>query len=128
MKVVPFPLAECQAAVFARVWANELPLPPPAQMRRWEDEEAERRGDRRMHVFPKGGDADYINALHDWIRESGAPGKVPPRWGDELLWQRQIYADAKLRFEIEGRTARSLEELGFEYTPKPGPADAPETL
>ena len=116
IKVVPFPLSESQAAIFARVWANLLPLPTTEEMKQWEDEESERKGSA-YHVWEKGGDAEYINATHDWITQSGTPGKTPPRWDGELLWQRKTYAEAKLQFEKQGRTATSLEELGFYYKP-----------
>jgi len=116
IKVVPFPLSESQAAVFSRTWANLLPLPPGEEMRRWEEEEAERQG-AKFHVWPEGGDARYINSVHDLISRSGTPGKEPPYWSPELVWQRQIYAKAKLKFELDGRRAKSLEELGFEYAP-----------
>ncbi|AEO63424.1 e8195c07-8faf-40d4-9283-39ae7a25ad2a [Thermothielavioides terrestris] len=114
IKVVPFPVAESQAAVFARTWANLLPLPSVEEMRRWEQAEAERRGEK-FHVWPEGGDAEYINAVHEWLRRSGTPGKEPPHWGPELVWQRQNYIQAKLKFELDGRRAKTLEELGFVY-------------
>ncbi|KAK3944192.1 hypothetical protein QBC46DRAFT_375632 [Diplogelasinospora grovesii] len=127
IKVVPFPMSQSQAAVFSRVWANVLPLPSEEEMRKWEDGEAERRGPN-FHVWPKGGDVEYINSIHEWIQQSGAPGKEPPSWDDELQWQRQIYAEAKLKFEMQGRTAKSLAELGFEYRPDQKEDAAPEIL
>ncbi|KAK4127730.1 FAD/NAD(P)-binding domain-containing protein [Parathielavia appendiculata] len=116
IKVVPFPLSESQAAVFSRTWANLLPLPSVEEMRKWEQEEVERRGSK-FHVWPEGGDAEYINSVHEWIVRSGTPGKIPPYWDPELVWQRRIYAKAKLRFEMDGRRATTLAELGFEYLP-----------
>ncbi|KAK3325848.1 FAD/NAD(P)-binding domain-containing protein [Apodospora peruviana] len=117
IKVVPFAVSESQAAVCSRVWANELPLPSRDEMRRWEEEEAEKRGPK-FHFWPKGGDGAYINSVYDWIAKSGTKGKVPPRWDGELLWERQVCFDAKLEFEIKGCGARSLGELGFEYQPE----------
>jgi cation diffusion facilitator CzcD-associated flavoprotein CzcO len=127
IKVVPFPLAESQAAVFARAWANVLPLPSRQEMEKWEDEEAEKRGPA-YHIWPKGGDAEYINTTHDMIVNSKTPGKQPPLWNDELLWQRKVYAEAKLKFENEGRTATSLEELGYHYRPTIGEPSKQEIL
>ncbi|KAJ4302253.1 hypothetical protein N0V88_002390 [Collariella sp. IMI 366227] len=109
-KVVPFPLSESQAAVFSRVWANLLPLPPAEEMRKWEEEEMERQGSK-YHVWVDGRDSKYINSVHAWIKGSGTPGKEPPYWSPELVWQRTIYGKAKLAFELTGRKARSLEEL-----------------
>ncbi|GAP87614.1 putative thiol-specific monooxygenase [Rosellinia necatrix] len=126
IKIIPFPLAEAQAAVFARLWANRLPLPPREALRAWEREdeagagfEGPRVPGKPFHTFPKGGDARYINALHDWAARAQdgngkGEGKEPPFWGDEELWQRSIYAEAKIRFEKTGRTAKSLQELGFQ--------------
>ena len=116
IRVVPFAVAESQAALFARVWANKLPLPCAEDMKQWEKDAAEKRGEN-FHVYPPLGDAEFVNEIHDLARESKAPGKMPPRWSDELVWQRRVYSEAKLRFEVQGRTARSLEELGFAYEP-----------
>jgi hypothetical protein len=116
IKVVPFPLSESQAAVFSRTWANLLPLPSRKEMRKWEEEEVGRRG-AKYHVWPEGGDAEYINSVHEWIKQSGTPGKEPPYWTPEQVWQRTIYSKAKLQFELGGRKARTLEELGFTYSP-----------
>ncbi|KAK3377763.1 FAD/NAD(P)-binding domain-containing protein [Podospora didyma] len=127
IKVVPFPLSESQAAIFSRTWANLLPLPPLEEMKRWEREEAGKRG-LSYHVWPKGGDAEFINAVHDWISQSKTAGKEPPHWDDEQIWERKIYFEAKLKFEIEGRSAKSLEELGFQYRPDEWENPAPEIL
>lgn len=114
IRVVPFPMTESQAAVVARTWANQLPLPPPEEMRKWEAEEADRRGEK-FHVWPEGGDAEYINSVHEWLARSGTQGKEPPFWGPELVWQRRNYIPAKLKFELDGRRAKTMEELGFQY-------------
>jgi cation diffusion facilitator CzcD-associated flavoprotein CzcO len=116
VKVAPLPLAESQGAVIARTWANLLPLPPAGEMRRWEEDEVERLG-AKFNVWPEGADSKYINSVHDLVSRSGTPGKEPPRWSPELVWQRQIYAKAKLEFELDGRRASTLEELGFAYSP-----------
>ncbi|KAI1367580.1 hypothetical protein F5Y08DRAFT_326638 [Xylaria arbuscula] len=132
IKIIPFPLAEAQAAVFSRLWSNRLPLPSQEELQRWEREDEEGKGfegerveGKSFHVFPKGGDARYINALHDWALqardapseggEKRAKGKEPPYWGDEELWQRSIYAQAKMQFEKSGRKAKTLQELGFQH-------------
>jgi hypothetical protein len=126
IKIIPFPVAEAQAAVFARLWANRLPLPELEELQAWEREDEAGKGFERhrvpgksFHVFPKGGDALYINGLYDWAlraRDDGrGQGKEPPFWGDEELWQRGIYAQAKNRFEETGRKAKTLEELGFRH-------------
>ncbi|RYO78273.1 hypothetical protein DL762_008783 [Monosporascus cannonballus] len=139
IKVIPFPLAEAQMTVVARLWSNRLPRPPRAELERWGREDEERwlsgegaRGNERsknrqkgFHVFPKGGDGRYINEMHDWaMRAVGpgrgrgeGPGKEPPYWGEVEWWQRGVYAEAKMRFEETGKNATSLEELGFRFEP-----------
>ncbi|KAI1414593.1 FAD/NAD(P)-binding domain-containing protein [Hypoxylon sp. FL1857] len=119
IKVIPFPLSEAQGAVLARLWSNTLPLPPRSVLEEWEREDGEGKIPGKYHVFPKGGDGRYINGLHDWIvKESRGDGKQPPYWDEELLWQRSIYAEAKMQFEKTGRKAKTLEELGFKYEPE----------
>ncbi|KAI0438544.1 FAD/NAD(P)-binding domain-containing protein [Xylaria telfairii] len=124
IKIIPFPVAEAQAAVFSRLWSNRLPLPSHEELRRWEREDEEGKGlegsrvpGKSFHVFPRGGDARYINSLHDWALQARDgkrdKGKEPPFWGDEELWQRTIYAQAKMQFEKTGRKAKTLRELGF---------------
>jgi hypothetical protein len=120
MKAVPWPVSEAQAAVFSAVWANALPLPPVAEMEAWTRELEKQKGEA-LHVFAKGADGAYINLMHDWVLEANPRGKEPPYWGDEQLWQRKIFLEAKLRFEQQGGTAQTLEELGFIY---PGPSVA----
>ncbi|KAI1260024.1 hypothetical protein F5Y18DRAFT_420387 [Xylariaceae sp. FL1019] len=129
IKVIPFPLSEGQAAVMARLWSNRLPLPSREELESWEREdeqgkgfEGERAGaGKAFHVFPKGGDARYINAFHEWAARAtdrdGGKGKEPPFWGDEELWQRGVYAQARMLFEKGGRKAKTLEELGLHYEP-----------
>jgi cation diffusion facilitator CzcD-associated flavoprotein CzcO len=66
-KIIPFPVAEAQSAVVARVWSGRLKLPSYNEMEGWERSTLqETGGGRNFHVlkFPK--DADYINMLHDW--------------------------------------------------------------
>lgn len=115
IKVVPFPVAESQAALVARTWANLLPLPSVEVMRKWEEDEEKARQEGKFHVWGEGEDSRYINEVWEAIERSGTPGKKPPRWSPEQVWQRTVYGKAKLAFELGGRTATSLEELGFVY-------------
>ncbi|KAI2608663.1 FAD/NAD(P)-binding domain-containing protein [Hypoxylon fragiforme] len=119
IKVIPFPLAEAQAAVLARLWSNQLPLPMKEVLEEWERLDGEGTAPGKFHVFPKGGDGRYINELHDWVTRYGVDGgKEPPHWDEEMLWQRGIYAEAKMQFEKMGKKAKTLEELGFRYEPE----------
>ncbi|KAG6041234.1 hypothetical protein E4U41_005517 [Claviceps citrina] len=116
MRVVPFPLSEAQAAVFAAVWSNDLPLPPKPDMVRW-NREAEREAGDRLHVLPHLKDGEYLNELHDWAVTAVRLGKKPPRWDDEDFWTRAIIPAAKVAFEDGGCQARTLAELGFRFWP-----------
>ncbi|KAK7954029.1 hypothetical protein PG996_014915 [Apiospora saccharicola] len=132
IKVIPFPVAESQGAALARLWDNEMGLPPLAAMAQWERDEAASRAKKQRtdellrdevapyHVFPPGGDGTYINGLHDLVMQSasaGSKGKEPPRWGDYEFWMRSVYAEARMAFVKAGKKATSLEELGFTYQP-----------
>ncbi|KAI1405966.1 FAD/NAD(P)-binding domain-containing protein [Hypoxylon fuscum] len=129
IKVIPFPLSESQASVLARLWSNTLPLPPREKLEEWERADGEGTSPGKYHVFAKGGDGRYINELHAWVtRESSGKGKEPPHWDQELLWQRGIYAEAKMKFEKTGKKARTLEELGFKYEPEETEVTSPEDV
>lgn len=66
-KVIPFPMAEAQSAVIARVWSGRLQLPDGQDMEAWERKVAEStERPRNFHLLPFPRDADYINMLHDW--------------------------------------------------------------
>lgn len=55
-KIIPFPLAEAQSAVIARVWSGRLQLPSESDMEDWERQTRERTGGgRTFHVlkFPQ---------------------------------------------------------------------------
>jgi len=66
-KVIPFPIAEAQSAVVARVWSGRIALPSSADMAEWEAATLREAGNARsFHVLKFPQDANYINALHDW--------------------------------------------------------------
>jgi cation diffusion facilitator CzcD-associated flavoprotein CzcO len=114
MKVVPFPVAAAQSAVVAEVWANDLDLPAVDEMRAWAERLHGERGEA-MQVMPPEKDGSYINEMHDWALRSRNPGKEPPYWDEEKLWERSIFVEAKLRFEKDGCRAITLEDLGFHF-------------
>ncbi|KAF3056565.1 Thiol-specific monooxygenase [Daldinia childiae] len=120
IKVIPFPLTESQGAVLARLWSNTVPLPPVSVLKQWAREDGEGTSEGKYHVFPKGGDGRYINGLYEWLEKEslGGRGKEPPHWDAEMLWQRGIYAEAKMQYEKTGKKAKTLEELGFRYVPE----------
>jgi cation diffusion facilitator CzcD-associated flavoprotein CzcO len=125
-KVIPFPFAEAQAAVIARVFSGRLELPSQKEMEEWERREVEEKGDGRgFHVlkFPK--DAEFINEMHDWALSAegedegeGGVGKKPPYWGEKEFWTRERFPAIKKAFQGfgEGRhEIRTLGEVGFDF-------------
>lgn len=121
-RVIPFPLAEAQAAVVSRIWYGRLTLPSEHEMKAWEDSvHGETGGGRDFHLlkFPK--DADYIVAMHDWAMsadEGKTKGKEPPVWGAKEYWLRERFPAVKKAFQDLGeerRKVRTVEELGFDF-------------
>ena len=126
-RVIPFPIAENQAAVFARVWSGRLTLPSECEMRAWEDRKLENRADgRMMHILNFPEDADYLNMLYDWAA-SAAPrqglvddgmGLMGTRWNDRKRWIRSQFPAIKNAYAERGESrlsVRTVEELGFDY-------------
>ncbi|KAI8197444.1 Thiol-specific monooxygenase [Colletotrichum sp. SAR 10_65] len=126
-RIVPFPVAEGQAAFVARAWADRLPLPSTAEMREWEAKMLKDKGESKMlHnlAFPK--DLDYINMLHarsleaakrEGLENDGV-GKIPPFWDDEKRWTRERFPLIKIASRKLGEKRHevtTLEQLGFDY-------------
>ncbi|KAK4500515.1 hypothetical protein PRZ48_008704 [Zasmidium cellare] len=122
-KVIPFPVAEAQSAVVARVLAGRLPLPDEATMKSWEEDVVSDAGNgKSFHVlkFPK--DADYINSLHDWALQADGEGKsigkTPPYWREKDYWTREQFPAIKKAFQEFGEERhgkRTLEDVGFSF-------------
>ena len=125
--IVPFPLAECQAAVVARVWSNRLELPPRFKMHEWREGVVRERGaGRGFHALKPPSDLGYMKELYDWSctatkplkAKHGANGKTPKRWDEEACWLRMTAPEMKKAFNAQGmhRTNFSTyEELGFHF-------------
>jgi len=140
-KIIPFPLAEAQAAVIARVYSGRLPLPSEQEMQAWEDRVAEEMGaGREFHVLKFPMDADYINFCHDWAMNANGEktsasevngytngrsasdraviGKTPPYWGEKEYWARERFPAIKKAFQDFGEerhSKRTLEDVGFSF-------------
>ncbi|KAI8286382.1 Thiol-specific monooxygenase [Colletotrichum sp. SAR 10_98] len=126
-RIVPFPVAEGQAALVARAWADRLTLPSTAEMREWEAKMLKDKGESKMlHnlAFPK--DLDYINMLHarslEAVKREGLEndgvGKIPPFWDDEKRWTRERFPLIKIASRKLGEKRHevtTLEQLGFDY-------------
>ncbi|KAK3632980.1 monooxygenase [Elasticomyces elasticus] len=122
-KIIPFPMAEAQGSVIARVFSGRLALPYAEEMKAWENDWAEQNGDGRMfHVLKFPADADYINMLYDWCTsadgEGSERGKVPPYWGEKEYWMRERFPAIKKAFQDLGEdrhVVQTLQEVGFDY-------------
>ena len=126
-RIVPFPVSEAQSALIARIWADRIPAPSPAEMTAWVDALRKEKGENKaLHnlAFPK--DVHYINRLHDLSvtakdvpgLENGGRGKTPVYWGKEKEWTRERFPMIKLASRALGEErhkVRSLKELGFDY-------------
>jgi cation diffusion facilitator CzcD-associated flavoprotein CzcO len=120
-RIIPFQLAEGQAAVIARVWSGRLQLPEPSIMRNWEDDVLEDRGsDKEFHALKFPEDCDLVNFLHDWAM-SATPagiGKIPPLWDEKTRWLRERFPTMRKAFSKAGEARHQIqtpEELGFDY-------------
>lgn len=126
-RIIPFPMSENQAAVFARVWSGRLRLPSRAEMKAWEDRTLADKGEgRKFHLMPFPMDADYLNFLYNWaaqaeIRQGLANdgmGKVGTRWGERERWWRRLFPEIRRAFMEKGEQRseiKSLSQLGFDF-------------
>lgn len=125
--IVPFPLAECQAAVIARVWSNRLALPSLQEMHKWrEGILGERGAGRAFHALKSPLDLEYMNEMYAWSNEAtelpnsehGVRGKLPKQWDDEACWLRMTAPKMKKAFNVKGEHRANVptyEELGFRF-------------
>jgi cation diffusion facilitator CzcD-associated flavoprotein CzcO len=129
-KVIPFPFAEAQGSVIARVFSGRLSLPGEWEMKQWEDKATSESGSgREFHVlkFPK--DADYTNRMYNWSMSAdgegnkadddrGSIGRRPPYWGEKEYWMRERFPAIKKAFQDQGEARqgkRTLEDVGFDF-------------
>ncbi|KAL8768856.1 MAG: hypothetical protein Q9209_005037 [Squamulea sp. 1 TL-2023] len=125
--IVPFPLAECQAAAVARVWSGRLPLPSHDAMDQWRHQNISKRGPGRgFHALEPPADLKYMKEMYDWVDEAenmktgetGTRGKMPRYWDMKSCWLRMMAAEIKKAFNAKGSqrsNIKSYEELGFVY-------------
>ncbi|KAG9193412.1 hypothetical protein G6011_03447 [Alternaria panax] len=126
-RVIPFPIAEAQSAVLARVYSGRLSLPPISDMREWEKSVEEEMGaGRNFHLLPFPKDANYINAMSKWALsaenkeglDNQGKGKIPPIWGEWEYWCRENFPKIRQAFGKMGakrREIRDVKELGFDF-------------
>ena len=128
LKIIPFPLAENQAAVLSRVWSGRLALPSTESMRAWETSLIAQRGEgKEFHLLKSPDDADYLNMLYRWAEtaeikdglENDGVGKLGTYWDERLRWMRLGFPEIKARYAALGekrRSVRTVEELGFNFS------------
>lgn len=129
LKIIPFPLAENQAAVLARVWSDRLQLPSKESMRADVRKRIEEHGDGgAFHYLKFPQDANYLNELYDWAvaappdRERGLEndgvGKLGIRWDEKAYWARERFPAIRKAYQNRGAErfkVRSIEGLGFDF-------------
>ncbi|KAJ5995629.1 hypothetical protein N7481_002606 [Penicillium waksmanii] len=126
-RVIPFPIAENQAAVFARVWSARLQLPSKDDMHTAEYLEVKTKGDgKTFHLMPFPMDADYVNFLYNWAAEAeqrpgldhDGQGKIGTYWGERERWMRAHFPDIRRAFVQKGAQRseiKTLAEVGFDF-------------
>ncbi|KAL8970837.1 MAG: hypothetical protein Q9183_001336 [Haloplaca sp. 2 TL-2023] len=131
--IVPFPLAEAQAAVVARVWSGRLTLPPYEEMGKWVEDVRTAKGEgRSMHALKPPQDVRYMKDMGYWCckatmlgAEQDPPtldpstqGKMPREWDERMWWLRTQAAEMRKAFVRRGEERheiRGYEELGFVF-------------
>ncbi|KAL8725497.1 MAG: hypothetical protein Q9166_007317 [cf. Caloplaca sp. 2 TL-2023] len=125
--IVPFPLAESQAAVVARVWSGRLTLPGRSEMDEWRGNVIRERGaGRESHALEPPLDLEYMKAMYYWSSkaepkqgcEDALRGKMPRKWDARSCWLRMMAAEMKKAFNAKGDERSeilSYDELGFRY-------------
>ncbi|KAF2008512.1 FAD/NAD(P)-binding domain-containing protein [Aaosphaeria arxii CBS 175.79] len=128
-RIVPFPVAEAQAAYISRVYSGRVSLPSTEEMKAWEEARVQEKGDGKgFHDMMFPADAEYINRLHNLSMsaakiderrlENDGAGKIPPYWGEEKQWVRQRIQKIKqvaLSLGDKRLGIKSLQDLGFDY-------------
>lgn len=136
-KILPFPYAEAQAAVVARIFSGRLELPAEAEMRLWEEDAVAEKGDGRyFHEQGFPADASQINMMHDWAmsadgerrlstannqmqqRSKDTVGKEPPDWGEKEYWMRERFLAIKQAYREIGEDrhkVKSMAQIGFDF-------------
>lgn len=118
-KICPFPFAESQAAVLARVWSRKLHLPNLPEMKGWEEAVIKERGSgRAFYALDPPKDLEYMNEMRDWSYQAKGGGKVPKQWGQKEWWERMEAAEMKKAFNKRGEgrgNVHKYEELGFHF-------------
>jgi cation diffusion facilitator CzcD-associated flavoprotein CzcO len=126
-RVIPFPIAEAQSSVIARVYSGRLSLPSYTEMQKWEQDVVAEAGDgRNFHLLPFPKDGNYLNAMSNWAMsapvkdglENNGKGKTPPIWGEWAFWCRENFPAIRRAFGEFGEKRhqiKSIDEVGFSF-------------
>lgn len=126
-RIVPFPIAEAQSAVIARMWAGRLDVPSEKEMEAWVRNLTESAGEgKARHVLAFPLDLNYINLMYGLSMEAArgeglendGMGKKPPYWNNEKAWIRQRIPYIKVASRALGsrrHEVKTLKQLGFDY-------------
>ncbi|KAK7182283.1 hypothetical protein DPSP01_006995 [Paraphaeosphaeria sporulosa] len=122
-RIVPFPIAEAQAAYIARVFSGRLTLPTFAEMKAWERGVLQTKDSKAFHNLGYPEDVDYINTLYHIsmsarVCETRGAGKTPPFWDEEKRWTRQQFPmikQAALKLGEKRCDVRCMRDLGFDF-------------
>jgi cation diffusion facilitator CzcD-associated flavoprotein CzcO len=127
LKVIPFPLAENQAAVVSRIFSGRLDLPSKREMRRWEENNIKEKGNGKyFHLMRFPEDCAQINDLHEWALmaskkeglENDGNGKLGTAWHEKQVLMRSKFGEIKGKYVSRGAErvrATSIEQLGFAF-------------
>lgn len=118
--IVPFPLAESQAAIVARVWSGRLTLPIKKKMEGWRQTVIGERGTGRgFHTLKPPSDLDYMKEMYDWSCEASdaensgklTRGKIPKSWDARACWLRMMAPEMRKAFNAKGEIKSNI--LGY---------------
>jgi hypothetical protein len=127
LKVIPFPLAENQAAVVSRIFSGRLDLPSKDEMQRWEKENIEWKGSGKyFHLMRFPEDCAQINDLHRWALlasrkeglENDGHGKLGKAWDENQVLMRSKFGEIKGKYVARGAeraNVTSIKHLGFGF-------------
>lgn len=127
-RIVPFPLAEAQMAVVARMWAGRLPVPTKEDMDAWVERRVRDTPPGARHTLSYPEDVNYINRLFKLSQEAvpnaelglenNGAGKIPPYWDEEKSWVRSKIFPIKVASRELGdrrKDYKTLKQLGFDF-------------
>jgi hypothetical protein len=127
LKVIPFPLAENQAAVVSRIFSGRLDLPSKDAMRHWEEENIKEKGNGKyFHLMRFPEDCAQINDLHEWALlasrkegfENDGHGKLGKAWDENQVLMRSKFGEIKGKYIARGAeraNVTSVKHLGFRF-------------